>query len=422
MRQQDQSQDLAAFISHAKEDQKAAHAIAAALEARGLKCWIAPRDVRPGRTYGDEIIKGIEHSRCFVLVLSKTSNDSAFVAREVERAISKRKLIFTVRIDPVEPSSSLELFISSTQWIDAFSDRSAEIDRLADLIAATDGGGTPRAPEVSAPPPRGAGRRGWAIGIAAVVVLAIVGGALLFSLREQEPADVAPAVATSEDAEPAAAAPEAPTAAPASEAAAPAAPVLEPSSEATAPAAPAAPATQEPVSDSASRKATELARLAEPPANLPRPHADAEDCSRSGDTTLCTSSVLPASHGIVYGPRNLTDGNDNTAWVEGRDGQGLGEFVVLDFDSPRTVRGLTIRNGYAKSPDIFAKNSRVKDVELRFSTGDSLDVTLKDEPGPQHLTLSHPVETKWVALVIRSVYPGWKYADTAINELSVDAN
>jgi hypothetical protein len=95
---------------------------------------------------------------------------------------------------------------------------------------------------------------------------------------------------------------------------------------------------------------------------------------------------------------------------------------VLEFDSPRTVSGLTIRNGYGKSPDIFAKNSRVKDAELRFSTGDSLEVTLRDAPEPQHVTLSHPVETKWVALVIRSVYPGWKYSDTAINELSVDAD
>jgi hypothetical protein len=35
--------------------------------------------------------------------------------------------------------------------------------------------------------------------------------------------------------------------------------------------------------------------------------------------------------------------------------------------------------------------------------------------------LSRPVKAKWVQLIIRSVYPGWKYSDTAINELSVDA-
>jgi hypothetical protein len=131
--------------------------------------------------------------------------------------------------------------------------------------------------------------------------------------------------------------------------------------------------------------------------------------------------VLVPAHGNTYGPRNLTDGDDKTAWVEGSGGQGVGEFVVLEFDSPRTVRGLTIRNGYDKSPDIYAKNSRVKDIELRFSSGDSIDATLNDQPGPQHLPLNQPVQAKWIQLIIRSVYPGSKYSDTAINELSVDA-
>jgi len=105
---------LSAFISHAKADEKKARAIAEGLESRGFKCWIAPRDVRVGRSYGDEIIRGIESTRSFVLVLSKASNDSAFVAREVERAVSKKKPIFAVRIANVEPAPSLELFISGT--------------------------------------------------------------------------------------------------------------------------------------------------------------------------------------------------------------------------------------------------------------------------------------------------------------------
>jgi hypothetical protein len=118
-----QASHLSAFISHAKGDAKKAQEIAASLEERGLESWIAPRDVRAGRSYGDEIITGIENARSFVLVLSRASNDSAFVAREVERAVSKKKPIFAIRVANVEPSPSLELFISGTQWIDAFSGR-----------------------------------------------------------------------------------------------------------------------------------------------------------------------------------------------------------------------------------------------------------------------------------------------------------
>lgn len=43
-----------AFISHASADREAANAIAASLEAKGLTCWIAPRDVRPGAEYPAE--------------------------------------------------------------------------------------------------------------------------------------------------------------------------------------------------------------------------------------------------------------------------------------------------------------------------------------------------------------------------------
>jgi hypothetical protein len=165
-----------------------------------------------------------------------------------------------------------------------------------------------------------------------------------------------------------------------------------------------------------------LARLPEPAAaDSPRPRSSSENCSRRGGATYCVSSVLPPGHGNSYGARNLLDGNDATAWVEGSGGQGAGDFVVVEFDTPRTIHGVEIHNGYAKNADIFGKNSRVKGVELAFSTGDGLETTLKDDAGPQRVTLSRPVKAKWVQIVIRSVYPGWKYSDTALNEVSVDA-
>lgn len=168
---------LSAFISHAKADEKKARAIAEGLEFRGFKCWIAPRDVRAGRSYGDEIIRGIESTRSFVLVLSKASNDSAFVAREVERAVSKKKPIFAVRIANVEPAPSLELFISGTQWIDAFAGRvGAHVDRLANLLAEEEGRAEPGKPEPDRPHPPMLPK--WAVPIGAAAVLLVLGAGL----------------------------------------------------------------------------------------------------------------------------------------------------------------------------------------------------------------------------------------------------
>ena len=109
-----------AFVSYASPDRDAAFRIVEFLEGEGVSCWVAPRDVSPGMEYGEAIIRGIEDSRVLVLILSEESNNSQFVRKEVERAVSKVKPVLPVRIREVSPSGSLEFFIASAQWIDAF--------------------------------------------------------------------------------------------------------------------------------------------------------------------------------------------------------------------------------------------------------------------------------------------------------------
>ena len=185
---------LAAFISYAKQDSEKAQEIAEQLEEHGFKCWIAPRDVRPGRAYGDEIIRGIEGSGAFILVLSSASNASGFVSREIERAVSKNKPIFTIRVEDVQPAPALELFVSSTQWIDVFKGRlSTHIDRLAQLLAEDEGAAAPSASFAQSP--RARERPLWRSPyvLAGIAAAAIGIGSLLgfLYLREPDVADVA---------------------------------------------------------------------------------------------------------------------------------------------------------------------------------------------------------------------------------------
>lgn len=164
-----------------------------------------------------------------------------------------------------------------------------------------------------------------------------------------------------------------------------------------------------------------LARLPEAaPLEASRPRSPREDCANSKGATVCVSSVLAPAHGNSYGARNLLDGENSTAWVEGSSGQGVGDFLVVEFDTPQVVRGIRLRNGYAKNVDIFVKNSRIRDVEIDFSTGDNLQTTLADTMDEQQVSLNRPVKAKWLRITIRSVYPGAKYTDAAINEVRVD--
>jgi hypothetical protein len=173
-----------AFISYASPDKTKAFDIAGTLEARGLSCWIAPRDVRPGQEYGEEIINGIRDSRCLVLVFSAAANQSAMVRREVERAVSLNKPVFPVRIEEVLPARSLEFFVSATHWIDAWDgDVTAHITRLADEI--TD---ERRMSEVRGDLQRIRRRRQLPkqIGAAALVLAGVVTGVLLVDRESQQ--------------------------------------------------------------------------------------------------------------------------------------------------------------------------------------------------------------------------------------------
>jgi WD40 repeat protein len=109
-----------AFISYAHADKPIADAACAALEAANIRCWIAPRDIDPGRDYGEALVEAIEGGKVFVLIFSSNANASPQIKREVERAVSKGVPIIPVRIEDVAPNRNLEYFISSPHWLDAF--------------------------------------------------------------------------------------------------------------------------------------------------------------------------------------------------------------------------------------------------------------------------------------------------------------
>ena len=202
-----------AFISHASPDEAIARSVTAHLERQAVRCWIAPRDVRPGADYGSEIIDGIASSAVFVLVLSAHANASRFVKREVERAVSKGKPVFTLRIEDVLPSRSLELFVSSTEWIDAWQPPiDAVLDRLvASIRSAASLHPVPLHPVPTArhaPPARGSGgavagpRRWHALAIAALLLVVAGLATLLLNDRFTTPPAAVPVA--SEAARPAA--------------------------------------------------------------------------------------------------------------------------------------------------------------------------------------------------------------------------
>ncbi len=123
-----------AFISYSSHDKVVADAACALLESRGIRCWIAPRDVTPGMDWGSEIIDAINGARVMVLVYSASANESGQIRREVERGVHKGIPIVPFRIEDVPMSKSLEYFISAQHWLDALT---PPLEQHLDYLART---------------------------------------------------------------------------------------------------------------------------------------------------------------------------------------------------------------------------------------------------------------------------------------------
>lgn len=123
------------FLSYSKTDRAFAEATCAKLESAGVKCWMAPRDIMPGAIWGEAIIDAIITSQLMILVFSRAANKSQQVAREVERAASRNVPLMPLRIEDVPLSKALELYLSTSQWLDAFTPpREQHLDRLVKAV------------------------------------------------------------------------------------------------------------------------------------------------------------------------------------------------------------------------------------------------------------------------------------------------
>jgi TIR domain len=107
------------FVSHSSLDKPIADAVCAALEVVAVRCWIAPRDVQPGRSFAGEITRAIQRSRVMVLIFSAHSNVSEQILREVQLAANAHLHIVQFRIQDVVPNEDLEYYLSAPHWLDA---------------------------------------------------------------------------------------------------------------------------------------------------------------------------------------------------------------------------------------------------------------------------------------------------------------
>jgi hypothetical protein len=92
------------FISYSSKDHEIAERLYADLQAKGVRCWFAPEDLKIGDKFRQRIDESIRLYDKLLLVLSEDSISSSWVEDEVESALERernenRLVLFPIRID-----------------------------------------------------------------------------------------------------------------------------------------------------------------------------------------------------------------------------------------------------------------------------------------------------------------------------------
>jgi hypothetical protein len=124
------------FISYAQSENETARVICDWLELRGLRCWIAPRNLEPGTDIGQSILTAIDDCRILALIASHQTSNSLAISREVERAVHRRIPVFSIQLGNAELSGRLATLMSSQPVKISLPPSTVELQNLADRIYA----------------------------------------------------------------------------------------------------------------------------------------------------------------------------------------------------------------------------------------------------------------------------------------------
>ncbi len=150
---------------------------------------------------------------------------------------------------------------------------------------------------------------------------------------------------------------------------------------------------------------------------------------------VIASSTLQGKQHLNYLANNIYDNSRHNSWVEGVDGDGIGEYLELsqqylcyegDTDGGR-LGEICVVTGYADTKKLWEENNRVKTLLMYMDNKPYAYLELKDTIQPQYfdvwengrydLSPSQEINLKFE---IVDVYKGTKYDDTAITFLNVD--
>lgn len=122
------------FISYSTKDKAIADVVCNTLENNGIHCWIAPRNIQPGKPYAREIINGIASSKALLLIYTSNSNSAEHVINEVDAAFNAKKTIIPFLVEDITMNPELVYYLARKHWLVAYPNYKQKLGVLVDTI------------------------------------------------------------------------------------------------------------------------------------------------------------------------------------------------------------------------------------------------------------------------------------------------
>lgn len=131
------------FISYSSKNDMEVREITKMFDKYGISYWKAPEMIPAGSNYAREIPKVIAQCMVFLLVVSKDSQQSVWVEKEIDFAINNKKTIVPLKIENVELCDMFKFYLNNVQAISYSSGRDVAMKNLKDRILDVTGFSSP---------------------------------------------------------------------------------------------------------------------------------------------------------------------------------------------------------------------------------------------------------------------------------------
>ncbi|MBQ7339399.1 MAG: toll/interleukin-1 receptor domain-containing protein [Clostridia bacterium] len=111
------------FISYTTNDKAVADSLVAYLEGLGYDCFIAPRDIDPGKAYAANLMTAISNCKLVVLIASQSINNSEHCLNEVDVVTERKKPILPIFIEEFSLNDDYRYYLGRKQQIFAYPDK-----------------------------------------------------------------------------------------------------------------------------------------------------------------------------------------------------------------------------------------------------------------------------------------------------------